>query len=131
MVGVAGRSKTGRTFSCASMYLLTHRSTQLISPTLRSDSPDIFTTHFLKHKLLILYKAQKQVIHVRIAMTGTLKTLKNLQEYSTVPHAQANTPANQQSVDGVAFPHRAGRYRPGGSLFRPRVVGVVHVREDL
>lgn len=36
------------------MYLPTHRSMQLISPTFRSDSPDIFTTHFLKHKLFIL-----------------------------------------------------------------------------
>ena len=29
---------------------------------------------------------------------------------------------------GLVFPHRAGRYRPGGSVFRPRVVGVVEIR---
>jgi len=48
------RAEITRTFSWASMYLLTHRSTQLISPTFRSDSPCILNTHFLKHKPLIL-----------------------------------------------------------------------------
>lgn len=36
------------------MYLLTQRSTHVISPTFKSDSPDIFNTHFWKHILLIL-----------------------------------------------------------------------------
>ena len=31
----------------------------------------------------------------------------------------------------LGFPHRAGRYWPGGQPFRPQYVGAVDVRKDL
>ena len=44
-----------------------------------------------------------------------------------------SAPANQQSVSGVGFRHRAGWYRldPGDLCLRPRVVGVVDIWRDL
>ena len=75
-------------------------------------------------------------LHVRLRVVGVVNVWKDYNAgMRTYPHRGALTlmydpqPISDRPV-GLGFPHRAGRFRPGGSPFSPQVVGVVKVLKD-